>query len=70
MARSFLIYGVGSGLFSLAPIEEPAQEEVESNRKIYNFYDLGEIVYVKDNLGGGQNEFFHFLKYLSKSNNE
>ena len=59
MARSFLIYGVGSGLFSLAPIEETTQEEVETQGKIYNFYDLGEVIHVKDNLNRLKNEFFH-----------
>ena len=61
MARSFLIYGVGSGLFSLAPIEETTQEEVETQGKIYNFDYLGEVIHIEQHLNRLKNEFFHFV---------
>ena len=60
MARSFLIYGVGSGLFSFAAVEEPAQEEVQTKGKIYNFYDLGEVIHIEQHLNRLKNEFFHW----------
>ena len=59
MTGSFLIYGVGSGLFSLAPFQETAQEKVQAKGKIYDFDYLGEVIHVKDNLNRLKNEFFH-----------
>ena len=65
MARSFLIYGVGSGLFSLAPIEETTQEEVQTKGKIYDFDYLGEVIHVKDNLNRLKNEFSHWATTMA-----
>jgi len=65
LARSFLIYGVGSGLFSLAPIEETTQEEVETQGKIYNFDYLGEVIHIEQHLNRLKNEFFHLATTMA-----
>ena len=60
MTGSLLIYGVGSGLFSFAAVEEPTQEEVQTKGKIYYLYNLGEVIHVEQDLYRLKNEFSHW----------
>ena len=52
-------------LFSFAAVEEPAQEEVQTKGKIYNFYDLGEVVHIEQHLNHLKNKFFHCVTTMA-----
>ena len=53
------------GLFSTAVVEVAAHEKVQTKGKIYNFYDLGEVIHVEQHLNRRDNEFSHWATTMA-----